>query len=424
MSQIPRYFKIVFALSIVCFHLSCRRDVEAMVDFRVEVTDNKNSPVSTAEVLLDGKKVGLTDGDGKLTKSLFLKKESHVLVEVKKESQKLYYSPFMIKEYISENQSQMLKINAKMYFVPKNGEEEEPSAKVTVLNTTKPVEKVETKPLEALSQQPLVAKAVTTVSVPPTILPSSVKKTDLSKQKIAVEDSNKKEQTEKTNKALIKPIKNKMKMVSNAGKKKVLTPHKADEFKVKLNVISYIPAKNRRFPLSHVKVLVNGKKIGETDKKGVFQEDIYQPKDSLITVTLVDKTHMPETFSTDFIMSYDMLIEKGFTSRHARKPSFEGAVLSKQKEGKVIVNLGSLQGINIKENDLLTVYGMQINENGNEKKEVVSGELIVKKVNLATSECEIKFLKPRSFISTGGRVVLLGHESPLAKISKKEKKHT
>ena len=68
--------------------------------------------------------------------------------------------------------------------------------------------------------------------------------------------------------------------------------------------------------LEGVDVYINGKKYGTTDRFGSFQYVYDGLADDLISVTLKTKSHLPETYETDYVASGDMTLVKYFAPKN------------------------------------------------------------------------------------------------------------
>ena len=118
--------KIFYSLAIASLVLgACRSNPDAVVSLKVSAADNKGNPLGDAEVLLDHTKLGQTDSLGAMTKTVFIKKGSTPVIEVRREDQRYYYSPYINKQMLNEQESQAREVKAVLYAVPKFGEKDD-----------------------------------------------------------------------------------------------------------------------------------------------------------------------------------------------------------------------------------------------------------------------------------------------------------
>lgn len=436
---------------------SCRARPEAVIAFHIRVKDNKGLSLSGAEVFVERKSLGRSDNQGLLKKTLFLNKESSVLIEVKKESPEVHYSPFMKRETLSSEDSQPLELEAVLYSVPKLGAKEE--------GDDLPLPDKESQDATNSQVKPnLAAKMKANIKTPPVVVGKAIPAATNLPLASATLSAAKKELVPTLSKnspdsplpalaktphslSLLPSVEKKVEKKVSPEEKQLTPPSPTASVESRyLKIYAFSQVQGHKRPLAGVDVLIGEKKLGKTSNKGTFSVPMPGKLDSFVEVTLLapklshhgstkkggkEKKHwLPERFTRHFTLSAsDIKIQRMFTDQTpsplSTSSQLEGTVLRVDQEGKVVINIGSFQDKNLRASSSFSVFGTQINEGGNHLKNTKVAELILQKIGLATSEGYLSNLKSRAFVYPGDRVVFdQNHPQKTSNlISTKDKSH-
>lgn len=306
---------IFLVLPLLSF--SCKNNPDSVVSLKILAKDNKSNAIANAEVFLDNSKIGTTDATGQLTKTLSLKKNSSSVLEVKKDDLQYYYSPFIQKQQVTDVDSQDVQVQAVLYFVPKLSDKSD--------------EQGDDIPQKSATPEKLPAD-IKVASSPETVTEDN--KAPIQAHATQMQSSTLTHQTTE-----ISTLNHQETAVSSV-KHKPLEPTKLKKkkggFAVEVTVHTFIQDGDQQVGIADIVVSSQGEELGKTDINGNFSTPVYGTKDSLSEITLAPPKAtnlLPESFSTDFVLSQNFTIHKMFSHLIPKIPTL-GISTSKTNDSK------------------------------------------------------------------------------------------
>lgn len=105
------------ALIILFSSISCTKTTD--VNIRIKAKTNQGRIVTGAQVLINDKNVGHTDGNGRFKYRNKFNQDSTIRLEIRKESPKYYYAPYFESYNTGDHKNLKIDTKATLYFVPK-----------------------------------------------------------------------------------------------------------------------------------------------------------------------------------------------------------------------------------------------------------------------------------------------------------------
>jgi hypothetical protein len=125
---IKKIIERFFFLIVCLFFASACEKKWTTLKLAVEAKTHQGDPISSASVHIEGKHIGDTDTKGFLVTELSFEQGSQPKIEVRKDSEAYYFSPFIDSILIDREDLQTSSLRAVLYFVPKPKPPSEPIA--------------------------------------------------------------------------------------------------------------------------------------------------------------------------------------------------------------------------------------------------------------------------------------------------------
>lgn len=367
---------------------------ETAVSFEVNVRSNQSEPVAGATVRVGEQTIGETSKSGALKAEVNLPQQTRQKIEILKDSDRFYYAPYFDSIDVGSGDTQNVKVEATLYFVPKPSSEEQQKVEesysgslvsednagedVSEATSTSPQDKlVESKPTftEAdLSDAPSL-NPVTELISPEVIESSKEKNTENEKpttfrhtvyvysQKAPVANAEVLVADKKRGKYRKGCLTNSrgrcsMKFPSGLGEQLTDMLVTAKGYHSQRKSLTFSEQGKTRFNLprgesvdvfanlqtfqyiqglADVEVLVKGQSVGKTDSLGHLTYIYPGKKSDLIDITLKSDAALPQIYEADFVVSGPMSLVKHFAPNKA--PPVKVAIWDMQIAGELANDL-------------------------------------------------------------------------------------
>jgi tetratricopeptide (TPR) repeat protein len=379
----------IFFLIVLFLASGCEQDSEP-IQFSVKAATNKGDPVAGAEVYFDYQLVGLTADNGVFKTELKINKSVGKDVKIIKTSPDYYFAPYYERLEIAADQT-VVDISAILYFVEKPTKEhisaqvnpDIPASQLAAANAARQTAKESRSPTgpsgeterptthtpDASEEPRELAVIAVTADIKPLAKPDLAtpekpkaetitmnfyvknRRKNLKGVEIIYAAKNSETTTRgcKTNKkgrcAITFPsgaegayvlfaskkghVSQKREVkITQGGRKKIQMP-----VGYSLELFAYKKIYDYAGGLKGLKVFVDGKNVGKTDRFGHFSYAIKAGPDDLIPVRISAKGLLPQRFDTDFVANGPATLTRYFTP--ARPPRVRVVMLSTEIAGSV-----------------------------------------------------------------------------------------